>query len=85
MAQSLAEIITGLNPAYDPERNVLNTQLGALVVLILRHGDVLPILTMHDVEHALTILVSHEKVFGVMSAVTNRKSICRPTIGWDAM
>lgn len=30
MAQSLAEIMAGLNPAYDPERNVINTQVAAL-------------------------------------------------------
>jgi hypothetical protein len=62
-----------------------HTLLGILVMLCLRQSNVFPVHAMHDVEHALTILVSHEKVFGVLFATTNRESIYRPTIGWDAM
>jgi hypothetical protein len=58
-----------------------HTLLGILVMLFLRDSDVFPIHTMHDVEHALSLLVSHEKVFGVLFATTNRESIYRPTIG----
>jgi hypothetical protein len=61
------------------------TLLGILVMLCLRQSNMFPVHAMHDVEHALTILVSHKKVFGVLFATTNRESIYRPTIGWDAM
>jgi hypothetical protein len=57
------------------------TLLGVLVMLFFRQSYVFPILTMHDVKHAFSLIVSHEKVFGVMSTATNRESIYRPTIG----
>jgi hypothetical protein len=52
-----------------------HTLLGILVMLFLRDSDVFPIHTMHDVKHALSLLVSHKKVFGVMSTASNRESI----------
>jgi hypothetical protein len=32
-------------------------------------------IAIDDVEHALSVLLSNKKVFGVVSAVTNRESI----------
>jgi hypothetical protein len=49
--------------------------LGALVMLCLRQSNVFPILTMHDIKHALSVIVSHKKVFVVVSAISNGKSI----------
>jgi hypothetical protein len=51
------------------------TLLYQLVMLLLRQLNALPMLPIDDVEHALSVLLSNKKVFVVMSAVTNRKSI----------
>ena len=54
---------------------------------ILLFGQVSAVesLSIHDVEHALSVLVSHKKVFGALPAVGDGKSICVTTVGCDAM
>jgi hypothetical protein len=49
--------------------------LQLLVMLFLRQGYVCVAITMHDGEHALSVLLSNKKVLGVLSAVTDGKSI----------
>jgi hypothetical protein len=49
--------------------------LQLLVMLLLRQRNISETTTMHDGEHALSVLLSNKKVFGVLSTITNRKSI----------
>jgi hypothetical protein len=46
-----------------------------LVMLFFCQGHVCEATTMHDGEHSLSVLLSDKKVLGVLSAVTNGKSI----------